>query len=585
MAIQQIYQNISNLTGGVNSTYLDYADGNSLSEGDRAYGIVSDTFYLYRLNATSGAAESSPNVIAPDTNAGTKRWILITAYSLTSVTTSVTAADNTATTAIATTAFAKSQDAVLKREPDQSVNMTAAASGSSGITVADNDNIDFGTGNFTLVWKGSLPDWTPGGGRQLLQKGSSPGFIHYINSSNQLEIYINGTSYAGASVAALADGSVHEITTVVVPGTSITNYLDGVLFGSAIAYAGTSTVNNAIALHILGYQAEASRTAGTCIHAYTLNFAPTVAEVLDMYRNGIPESWKWGSQTSLIIGNDSTFAGASNWANVDVNAYDETTGGVLTLTASAANQYCTLPVTNATTVANKKYRLEFDVPTLTATWIIKDFGGTVTIGTISATGTGQKIEFTASTTGGLRLVSVATTSAGTFDNFLLYEIGATLALTPDSIRRDKWYDCSSNNLDASYPATGWTLTRKADTGLFQPVPTAETTAVTLTIAKLLTGIITATHTVGATQAYTLPTGALIDAWPAFNIGDSFDWSLINLSAAALDTVTVTADTGHTIVGNPIVQSAHSSTGGVYGNSSLWRTKKTAASVFVSYRLS
>jgi hypothetical protein len=69
-----------------------------------------------------------------------------------------TAADNTATTVIASTAYAKSQDAVLARLPDQVVNMTAAASGSTGITVADNNNIDFGTGNFTLVWRGSLPD-------------------------------------------------------------------------------------------------------------------------------------------------------------------------------------------------------------------------------------------------------------------------------------------------------------------------------------------------------------------------------------------------------------------------------------------
>lgn len=118
----------------------------------------------------------------------------------------------------------------------------------------------------------------------------------------------------------------------------------------------------------------------------------------------------------------------------------------------------------------------------------------------------------------------------------------------------------------------------------QPAPTAKTTAVTLTAAELLTGIITATHAAGATQAYTLPTGALTDAALTMDVDDSFDWHLINLSAAALDTVTVTAGTGHTIVGNPIVQSAHSSTGGVYGNSSHWRTRKTAADTFVTYRI-
>lgn len=123
----------------------------------------------------------------------------------------------------------------------------------------------------------------------------------------------------------------------------------------------------------------------------------------------------------------------------------------------------------------------------------------------------------------------------------------------------------------------------------QPTPTAKTTAVTLTIAELLTGIVTGTHTAGATQAYTLPDGSLIDAaflaaGVSLEADDSFDWTLINLSAAALDTITVTAGTTHTIVGNPIVQSAHSSTGGIYGNSSRWRTRKTAADTFVSYRI-
>lgn len=119
----------------------------------------------------------------------------------------------------------------------------------------------------------------------------------------------------------------------------------------------------------------------------------------------------------------------------------------------------------------------------------------------------------------------------------------------------------------------------------QGAPTAKTVANTLTIAELLTKIITATPTAtGATAAYTLPTGALIDAGVTMAVNDSFDWCLINSALAAADTITVTADTGHTIVGNPIVQSLHSSTGGIMGYSSLWRTRKTAADTFVTYRI-
>lgn len=118
----------------------------------------------------------------------------------------------------------------------------------------------------------------------------------------------------------------------------------------------------------------------------------------------------------------------------------------------------------------------------------------------------------------------------------------------------------------------------------QAAPTAKTTAATLTAAEILVGLMTGTHAAGATQAYTLPTGTDFDAATQMSTDDAFDWSLINLSAAAIDTITLTAGATHTIVGNPIVQSSHSTTGGIYGNSAVFRTRKTAANTFVTYRV-
>ena len=60
-----------------------------------------------------------------------------------------------------------------------------------------------------------------------------------------------------------------------------------------------------------------------------------------------------------------------------------------------------------------------------------------------------------------------------------------------------------------------------------------------------------------------------------NVGDSFDWTLITLAAFAL---TVTQGTsGHTIVGSP-------STAATSGSAARFRTRKTAANTFVTYRL-
>ncbi len=121
----------------------------------------------------------------------------------------------------------------------------------------------------------------------------------------------------------------------------------------------------------------------------------------------------------------------------------------------------------------------------------------------------------------------------------------------------------------------------------QGSPSAPTTATTLTIANMLIGIITATPTAtGATVAYTLPTGTNMDTANSSSVvaGDSFDWSITNLAAAAADTITITANTGHTIVGNPIVQSAHVTTGGITGNAAMFRSRKTGAATWVTYRI-
>ena len=73
----------TSLTGGAAGA-LDSFDGNAtadhpaLADKDGAHVTIKGGLqYFYVLNATSGAAESSPDVIKPDSNAGTKRWILI----------------------------------------------------------------------------------------------------------------------------------------------------------------------------------------------------------------------------------------------------------------------------------------------------------------------------------------------------------------------------------------------------------------------------------------------------------------------------------------------------------------------------
>jgi hypothetical protein len=115
----------------------------------------------------------------------------------------------------------------------------------------------------------------------------------------------------------------------------------------------------------------------------------------------------------------------------------------------------------------------------------------------------------------------------------------------------------------------------------QPTPTAMTVTANITPAGLLSGLIIGTHAAGATQTYTLPAGATLDAALEMDIDESVDWALINASAAAPDTITVAqAGADHTIVGAAVVVSAN----GAPANTAVYRTRKTAADTFVTYRL-
>lgn len=102
-------------------------------------------------------------------------------------------------------------------------------------------------------------------------------------------------------------------------------------------------------------------------------------------------------------------------------------------------------------------------------------------------------------------------------------------------------------------------------------PAALNATGTLTAAMIASGIVTSTTAAAVTA--TLDTGAVMDGALKMEIGESFDWSVINTGGNAF-TVTAAA-TGHTIVGTAAVATLTSAT---------WRTRKTAAATYISYRI-
>jgi len=94
------------LTGGAAGA-LDEVDGDTLVDGDTALVVVGNApgiAYIYVLDDDGAAGESSPTVIVPDTNPGTKNWVLASIKTLsTDVTDWQEAVEDTVGTCLGTT--------------------------------------------------------------------------------------------------------------------------------------------------------------------------------------------------------------------------------------------------------------------------------------------------------------------------------------------------------------------------------------------------------------------------------------------------------------------------------------------------
>ena len=103
-------------------------------------------------------------------------------------------------------------------------------------------------------------------------------------------------------------------------------------------------------------------------------------------------------------------------------------------------------------------------------------------------------------------------------------------------------------------------------------PAVRDTTTTLSAADIRGGLVASTPATGIT--HTLPTGTNMDD-ALLDVNLAVDWSVINLASDITRTVTVAGNTGHTIVGNAVVGSS---------SSARFRTRKTAANTFITYRI-
>ena len=116
----------------------------------------------------------------------------------------------------------------------------------------------------------------------------------------------------------------------------------------------------------------------------------------------------------------------------------------------------------------------------------------------------------------------------------------------------------------------------------QGAATAATTSATLTAVALLSGIITVLQGAGGASAQQLPLATALDTALTSVAGDSFDFSVINISTASAESASVTTNTGWTLVGDMDIAANSAATTKSAGR---FRAAKTGAGAWTLFRLS
>jgi hypothetical protein len=109
-------------------------------------------------------------------------------------------------------------------------------------------------------------------------------------------------------------------------------------------------------------------------------------------------------------------------------------------------------------------------------------------------------------------------------------------------------------------------------------PATATASATLTASQVLNGILLGSPG-GTAAAYQLPTVTVLEAGipSAAAVGESFDFSVMNVDGTGTGVITLTTNTGWTLVGLMTVVATA-------GTSQMFRARKTGSGTWSLYRI-
>lgn len=307
----------------------------------------------------------------------------------------------------------------------------------------------FGTNAFMPIWilSSSSTDQAGSGLKLAVNSGSGQLSLEFRNAAQNgsRTATINGfySQYLGKLVHVVVTRS----------GSSVSIYVNGVSQAFTDTASGTSPPSWADSVAstylLLGNSVGSDSFPGT-LHAATLyNLAVSAGDAQEIYENGgeVPERYKFGSQVSLVTGDNSTFVSDTGFW---------TKGGGASISGGAANFSAgsTLARGSSLLTNRKRYRVAFDL-TVASGGAIRVADETNWIAAATTASGPVLHEYTVNdTTPQLYIAETSGVGTATVDNLVLTQLGAVVHLPLDDGIGYQLHDASTNKLDAVMTTTG-----------------------------------------------------------------------------------------------------------------------------------
>ena len=333
------------------------------------------------------------------------------------------------------------------------------------IAVANNVQVDITTGDFSMYREIYVKDLTSA--ITLWEKWEDAGDYWY------LQIETTGAITFKTAIATVTKGHYTTAVGLVTAGKNIKigfvsdrDGIKGQFYVNLLPVTTTETtamaatsITNTGALNF-GFDGATAYSEYEDQYGSFWNIAHTAAQVKNV--KNIPFKWQYGSQTSLIIGDNSTFASdTGDWTKGSAAV---TIPGDGTATWTGA----TILGMPSILTQGKKYRVDVNI-SAAATYDWKIWDGSAYIVTGWGTDTGVKsYEFTHASAGdlsfGLTIFDGGT--AGALTDVTVYPLGAVALYDQTSISETYWGDIANNNDGA---VTGATVLNQPDGMAFKNI--------------------------------------------------------------------------------------------------------------------